>query len=270
MINIANMSWFILILIFIFGASVGSFLNVVVLRLPAGKNLKGRSHCQNCKTTLGFWELWPVFSFIFLKGRCKTCGQKISWRYPAVELITGLIFLFSWVWIAPQAAAEWTLVLQLWLLAAFCIAVFIIDYEHFLILDSIVFPFAAVFIAINFLLDVLNKHPGFNTSLFGFLGFLAGVLPFFLIWVFSKGRLMGFGDVKLMLPLGLVLGWPEILVGLFLAVFSGSLVGIILLFLGRKSLKSPLPFGCFLAIGAFLAKIFGSGLIVWYLSLLRI
>lgn len=256
------------ILIFVFGAAIGSFLNVVILRLPNEQTLAGRSKCPNCGKVLSFWELWPLVSFIWLKGKCAGCGKKISWRYPAVEAVAALFFLFAWWQINPQALTEWVLVLELWVLAAFCIAVFIIDFEHYLILDSVVFPLAGIFILINFFLDLLYRHSSFSISLSGFVGALIGVLPFYLIWKLSKGRLMGFGDVKLMLPLGLVLGWPKVLVALFLAVFLGSIVGIALLMADKKTLKSPLPFGCFLALGALVAQVYGQNIISWYLRIL--
>lgn len=256
------------ILVFVFGTAIGSFLNVVILRLPKGLELTGRSHCLSCGRKLSFWELLPLLSFIFLKGKCAGCGMQISWRYPAVEAITALAFLFLWRQIGPATFIEWIVVLQLWLLAAFCLMVFVIDLEHYLILDAIVFPVAGIFVLINFLLDKIYQHPNFNISTSAFLSALAGVLPFYLIWKLSKGRLMGLGDVKLMLPLGLVLGWPKILVALFLAVSSGSIVGVALLMTDKKTLGSPLPFGCFLALGALVAQVYGQNIISWYLRIL--
>src|SRR3989344_5596685 len=256
------------ILVFIFGSVIGSFLNVLILRLPEDKSLKGRSVCPNCQNQLGFWQLWPIVSFIFLAGKCAHCGKKISWRYPAIEIICALAFLFAWLQIRPEGLAEYLFLAEVWFFVAFAIAVFVIDLEHYLIFDSLVFPALGFFLLVNLGLDLLGQGGGFKHSLGGIYGMMAGALPFYLIWRFSKGRLMGLGDAKLMLPLGAAAGWPGVLVLLFIAVFLGSLVGIGLLVSGKKTLKSPLPFGCFLVIGGFFALLYGEKIIRWYLSLL--
>lgn len=263
-----NMQTFVAIWVLIFGSAVGSFLNVVTLRLPFERSLKGRSACPNCHKQLSFWQLWPVVSFVLLSGKCANCGKKISWRYPVVEIICGLIFLFLWMHINPQDPVDFLFLVQAWVLAAFAIAVFIIDFEHFLILDSLVFPVLGFFLAINLILDLAVFGAGFTHSLNGALGALAGFIPFYLIWRFSEGRLMGFGDAKLMLALGAAVGWPGVVVLFLSAVFLGSVVGLALLILGRKTLKSALPFGCFLSIGGLLALLYGKEIIHWYLSLL--
>ena len=256
------------ILIFIFGLAIGSFLNVIILRLPKEKTLTGRSACPRCKKVLGTLELVPVFSFLFLGGKCKNCKQPISWRYPLIEFLTGLCFLLAWLNFEPVALPEWIVFAQVLFLIAFGVAVFVIDLENYLILDNLVWPAMVVFLVLNFAYDLALPGNGFARTVNGLLAALFSALPFYLIWFFSKGKAMGFGDVKLMLPLGLSLGWPLVGVGLFVAVVSGGVLGVNLMALGKKGLKSPLPFGCFLIVGALVAVFYGSDLVSWYLSFL--
>ncbi|MBI3231960.1 MAG: prepilin peptidase [Candidatus Doudnabacteria bacterium] len=256
-----------LVIIFVFGLCIGSFLNVVILRLPQEESLAGRSHCPNCKRLLSFLELLPVVSFLGLGAKCRTCGKKISWRYPLIEVLVAGLFVLFWVTISPGNLVEYLLLFQSLVLIGFLVAVFVIDLERYIILDRLVFPAAILFFFINLIRDGVS-HQYLTASFSGIIGAFAGVLPFFLIWYFSKGRLMGFGDVKLMLPLGLVAGWPGILITFLIGVFSGSFVGLLLLILGKKTLKSALPFGCFLSFGALIAQIYAKPILSWYLSLL--
>lgn len=256
------------VFILIFGLVIGSFLNALTWRLPRKQSLRGRSRCVHCGRILLFEELVPVLSFIFLKGKCRGCGRRIAWRYPAVELTAALLFYVFWLLVQPQTGGGWLELARFWLLAVFCLIVFIVDLEHYLILDSVVFSAWAVFAILNFVSDAGSGAAGFNHSLSGLFGLLVGVLPFFAIWFLSAGKLMGFGDVKLMLPLGTALGWPGIGVAIFFAVFTGSLIGVSLILRGKGTLKSPLPFGSFLACGALFAAAYGPNVVSWYLSIL--
>lgn len=260
------MNYLILGLVFIFGAVWASFLNVVIWRLPRGKRIIGRSACVHCGRQLRAHQLIPIASFLIQRGRCSHCRKKISWRYPIIEFCLGLMFLLVWLSISPSSARDYFQVARLWLLMAFALTIFMIDLEHFLILDAAVFPAAVSFLLLNFLQD-WSGHFSHGASFSGLVAALIAVAPFYLIWKFSHGRLMGFGDVKLILPLGLALGFPRIIAGLFLAVGLGSVVGIGLLVFKKAKLRSPLPFGCFLAIGAVVAAIYGQNLVNWYLSL---
>jgi leader peptidase (prepilin peptidase)/N-methyltransferase len=251
----------------IFGTAIGSFLNVLILRLPEGQSILGRSHCTKCGRVLGFWDLVPVLSFAFLGGKCAGCKTSISLRYPVIELLTGCLFAAGFLVLNPGGVKEILSLAEIWFLIALSITVFVIDFEHFLILDSVVFP--AIIIALAFRVVFAFQSAAFvHYLLLALAGAAAGALPFYLIWLFSRGKFMGFGDVKLMLPLGLVLSWPNVWVAEFLAIIIGSIVGVGLLILGKKSLKSRLPFGCFLVIGAIAAKIWGSEILAWYLALL--
>lgn len=255
------------IIIFVFGLCMGSFLNVVVLRMPLGISLKGRSKCNFCKNTLSGWELIPLFSYLFLKGKCKNCHRVISGRYFLIELIVGFLFLWTWLEFLPQNIEQLIYFIEILFFIWFLVCIFIIDFEHYLILDKIVFSFLTTFVFIT-----IFKYLFFDLSsselFFRILSALLSPALFFLIWVFSKGRLIGFGDVKLMLVLGWVLGIKLAFLAIFLAVIFGSVVGIILMIFNKGSFKTKLPFGCFLSIGAFVSLFYGDILILKYLFLL--
>ena len=258
-----------LIISFIFGTLIGSFLNVLILRLPEGESILGRSHCPRCGHNLRAWELIPVFSFIFLRGKCRSCKNLISVRYPLIEIITGFLFAACFFVVNPSSYFEILFLLELWFLVGLSIVVFVVDLEHFLILDSVVFTSLAI--AFAFQLAAINQSASpFTYLLLVVVGALAGALPFYLIWFFSRGRFMGFGDVKLMLPLGVLLSWPNVWVAEFLAIILGSIVGVFLLVVGEKNLKSRLPFGCFLVVGAIIVKIWGNEILAWYLAFLGV
>lgn len=263
---------FVLIfLAFIFGASIGSFLNVVILRLPVGKKLTGRSHCLNCGRTLTAPELAPILSYLALGGRCRGCGVKISPRYLIIELASGLLFAAA-VWVFPPGDFYQAMVLAKVLLAlSVLIVVFVVDLERYLILDIVLMVGAAAVLLCNFILNVSHKIPLWSlTGNFagGLLAALLCPLPFFLLWYISAGKWMGFGDVKLAIFLGLVLPWPLWPLGLMLSVFLGGAAGLALLATGKKSLKSQIPFGTFLSLGSVLALFYGQYILRWYLSLL--
>ncbi|MCL5666338.1 MAG: prepilin peptidase [Patescibacteria group bacterium] len=260
-----------LILMFLFGAIIGSFLNVVILRLPQGQPLSGRSHCMHCRHILSAWELVPLFSYIFLKGKCWKCKSKISPRYFIIETITGLLFMLSWLHFSPSSPVSTVMLAKTLLAISIFLTVFVIDYEYYLILDKVVFFGVATGLLLNLAADLLAKHPVISLHGYfaaGLIGALAAALPFFLIWYFSQGQWMGFGDVKLALFLGIILGWPLAAVSLMAAVLLGGIAAIFLLVLGVKTLKSRIPFGTFLSIGGAIALFYGQQLLNWYLALL--
>ena len=242
----------ITIFVFIFGLIIGSFLNCVIYRLEKGKSLWGRSYCPHCKHTLIWTDLVPVFSFLFLKGRCRYCHKKISIQYPMVEILTALIFLLILNFQPLNLKFSILNLLFLLYIVSSLIVIFIYDLKHYLIPDKILFP--AIIIA--FIYNFLN----FNYLLAAFIAF-----SFFLfIYLISKGQWMGFGDVKLSILLGLILGFPNILVGLFLSFFFGAIIGIGLIYLNKKGLKSEIPFAPFLIMGTFVAMFFGDRIIQCY------
>jgi len=265
-------------LIFIFGLTIGSFLNCVIYRLEKGESfLKGRSYCPNCKHQLSWKDLIPIFSFFELQSKCRYCKQKISWQYPIVETTTGLLFLliFNSQFLISKQAPIFSFyflfsIFYFLVSASFLIIIFVYDFKHYIIPDEVIYP--AIIISFlyqvfgNWKLETGNFGPMLN-PLFSALG---ASLFFLAIFLISRGKWLGFGDVKLALFMGLFLGFPNILVALFLAFFIGAIIGLGLIFAKRKSLKSEVPFGPFLVLGTFLALFWGNQIINWYLSLFHI
>ncbi|HTH93305.1 MAG TPA: prepilin peptidase [Candidatus Paceibacterota bacterium] len=245
--------------IFIFGLIIGSFLNVVILRMNTGRSIaSGRSACMRCNATLSWYELIPVFSYLGLRGKCAKCKNHISFQYPIVELITAIIFTILYTTVI--AAHGFTLISLLVLIfemkvASILIVIFVYDIKHTIIPDMMVYLF--IVLSLVGILWQVFTFPGFQAGLALFDGVLVA-LPFFLLWAFSKGRAMGFGDVKLALGIGWLLG----LVGGFSAViFSfwiGAIVGLFLLGVTRKyHMRSQVPFAPFLIIATFIVGVWG-------------
>lgn len=260
-----------IVLSFIFGACIGSFLNVVIWRLPREEKLNGRSECPNCHHQLAWYDLIPVFSYLFLRGRCRYCQTKISPRYWMIELITASLFALATVVFFPTQNLDYILLLKLFFVIAVCIAVFVIDLEHYLILDKVIFPAIAGVLLFNLALDLFSHHRLLQLSSLTMSGLLAAAIAgifFWLLWAISKGRWMGFGDVKFAVLMGLILGFPVIFIGLFLSFILGSLVGLPLVILGKKGLSSQIPFGTFLTISTIIALFWGNALWQWYFSLI--
>jgi leader peptidase (prepilin peptidase)/N-methyltransferase len=238
--------------IFLFGLSVGSFLNVIIYRLPRRKSaIAGRSRCPACGRVLGWRDLFPLLSYLLLRGRCRYCRSPISPRYPAVELLTGAVFtaLFYRYGLSP-------VLVKYFFLCSLLIAASFIDLEHYLIPDRLVF---AGFLG-GIPLGLLAGDVGIKSALLG--AALAGGF-FLLVVVISKGG-MGGGDVKLAGMTGLFLGWPLVVPCLFATVFLGGAAGICLLLSGIKKRKDPVPYGPFISAGALLALFSGQEIIAWY------
>ena len=248
------------IAIFIFGLAVGSFLNCVIYRLEQKKSfLKGRSYCPSCKHVLAWHDLIPVISFFILRGKCRYCGKKISWQYPAVEIATALLFLLIFNF-------QFSIfnICFLFFVSCFLIIIFVYDLKHYIIPDSVIYPA----IIITFLYNLI-LNPSFlvqNSILAG----IGASLFFLLIYLISRGKWLGFGDVKLALFMGLFLGFPAIISALFFSFLIGAIIGIILILLKRKGLKSEVPFGPFLIIGTYIALFWGERIINWYFRLIII
>jgi leader peptidase (prepilin peptidase) / N-methyltransferase len=261
------------LLLFVWGAVMGSFLNVVILRLPREETLGGRSHCMHCKHELSSWDLIPVASFMVLGGKCRYCRGKISPRYAVIEVVTGLLFAAIWAAMAPDAPVEYLAFARAAVFLASLVVIFTIDLEHFLILDTVLITTGLFLIAGNFALDAYSGSQWWSIYSYTAGGVLAGIAasaPLFLLWIISKGRWIGFGDVKFMLVLGLASGWPEIWVTWFLAFFLGAFVSVFLMATGKYHLGSRLPFGTFLCIAAIFTLVWGEKIAKWYLSLLGI
>ena len=243
--------------VFILGLCIGSFVNCATYRLEKKKKITGRSFCPSCKHTLSWRDLFPVFSFLLLRGKCRYCHKEISVQYPLVELATGILFMLLFV---PQNI---TASIFYWIVSCFLIIIFIYDLKHYIIPDKVLFP-AIIITLIYRLFENFTSLPNFLIAAIIASGF------FLAIFLISQGRWMGFGDVKLAVLLGLLLGYPNIFVALFLAFFFGAIIGVILMVFEKKSLKSEIPFGPFLIVGTFVAMLYGNQIIQWYLNFFQI
>lgn len=262
---------FILVASLIFGTLIGSFLNVLILRLPNEQSIGGRSHCMKCKTVLRARHLVPIFSYLALRGKCANCGTAISPRYMLIELITGLLFAFIAFSFSLHSILDGVILVRALFIAAVLLVVFVVDLEHYLILDKIVFPSLAVVFIFNIAIDILTHNHPLAFSSFTLGGIVGAIIAggfFWLVWRLSHGRWMGYGDVKLGLLLGFILGWPVITMGLFLSFLIGTVVAIPLLLLGRKQMGSAVPFGVFLSAASIIALVYGHHLVSWYLGLI--
>ncbi len=254
----------------ILGLIFGSFLNAWIYRMEKGESvILSRSKCPHCGKVLGPFELIPIFSYIIQLGRCRGCGQKISWHYPAIELALAVIFLIiAWkqsreipVDVCGQIFAEIGAerALRDYIFAIFLAALFIFDLKHKLVPDQVVLPAAMLAFVWNSILGINLLNLLLAASL--------GAGFFFLQYIFSKGRWVGEGDIRIGAMMGAMLGWPGALGAIFLAYIFGSVISIFLLSSGRVSRKSFLPFGPFLTVGTFVFLLWGDEILAWYFRL---
>lgn len=246
------MEFIIYLFIFIFALLIGSFINVVNYRLPKGDSVVyPPSHCPSCNKRLTWWQLVPVMSYIFLRGKCFNCNSKISARYPLIELIFGL----SYIYLFYMFGFSVELISSLFLFTILFVGS-MIDLEHRIIPDKL-----NLIGAIGGVILSIFAKPGLSE---GILGFVVGGGLMLALAHLSKGG-MGGGDIKLTAVLGLFLGWKGILLSVFIASIIGSIVGVLLnLNKGKQIGKTAIPFGPFLSLGAMTVYIYGNQIIQWY------
>jgi len=248
------------IFIFTVGAAIGSFSNVCIYRLPKKLSIiSPSSQCPNCGKNISPFDNIPIISFLILRGRCRYCQFPISWRYPIVELITGLIFLSLYL--------NFRISPQFFIYALLCTSLIIIafiDLEHKIIPDAITLPG----IIIGLTLSIIMPH---ITLLNSVKGLLLGVVLLSTTAILSLAILrregMGGGDIKLIAMVGSFLGWEKVLLTIFLGSLFGSIVGIVLIILKKKNRKDEVPFGPFLSLGAIISIFFGRELIYLWLTI---
>jgi len=231
-------------------------MNVLIYRIPRQQGVsRGRSICPACSHTLSFLDLVPVFSYIFLKGKCRYCGEKISIRYPIVEMLNGLLYVaVAWKFGFSFLALGWFIAVSV------LIAVSFIDAEYKIIPDR--FPIA---LAAAGVIMMLSDHgPDLLSRV---IGFFSVSVPFLLIGLISGGRAMGGGDVKLMAAAGLCLGWEMNVTALFIGAFIGSIVSVVQMAGGKIKRGSQVPFGPYLALGIAASALVGEVLLSYYFGL---
>lgn len=240
--------------IFLFGIVVGSFLNVCIYRLPEGESIvKVPSHCMSCGAKLRWFDLIPLFSWLFLRGRCRQCKAVISVQYPVVKAVNGIL----WVVVFLVNGMNGMSVLYS-LMASALLTLSVIDWRTFEI------PFGInVFLGVLGVVAVFLEKEEWRSHLIGAVC-VSGVL--FVLYLFSKGRAIGGGDIKLMTACGLLLGWQKILLAFLLGCVLGSVLHLLRMRVSGEG--HVLAMGPYLAAGIFLAALFGERWIDWYLSLL--
>jgi leader peptidase (prepilin peptidase)/N-methyltransferase len=274
---------FIYVVVGVLGAIIGSFLNVVIHRLPREESIVfPNSKCPSCSGAIGFYDNVPILSYLVLRGRCRSCKAHISARYPAVELLTALLYL------AVTARDGLTPALPFDLLfVSALIALVFIDAEHMLLPNAITYPGMVFAVIARLVIPYLGGGPHFDdleplmhgmlqgmplwsASLIGAVigGLIGGGSLWLMGWTWEKLRgieAMGLGDVKMMFMVGAYVGWRLTILTNFLGVLSGSLIGIALMIRqGKRNMQMLLPFGVFLGIGAIASLLFGSYVVGWY------
>ena len=249
------------ILIFTMGLCIGSFLNVCIYRVPQSKSIvRPRSMCPNCGTLIPFYDNIPVFSYLWLKGRCRQCEVKIPPRYPIVELLGGLTALGTYL----KFGLTWEALIYYIFIAALIVVTFI-DLDHRIIPDVITLPGIPLCFAASFALPEIT----YKAAL---MGILAGGGSLFLVaWTYNlitKKEGMGGGDIKLLAMMGALIGWKGVLFTIFVGSLAGTLAGLAVMLQSRKGMKLAVPFGPFLSIGGITYIFFGMPLIAWYFNLL--
>jgi prepilin signal peptidase PulO-like enzyme (type II secretory pathway) len=246
-------------------------LNVVIERSLREESIVVRaSHCVLCDQKIRWYDLVPLVSFCFLKGKCRACGQKISWQYPLVEIATGLLamacFYFAWPIVTLVASANWIIN---FIIGCVLIVIFTSDLRYYLILDEVTIP--ATIIVFLLKLWLANETSNLLWHDFKYLAVsgVIGLLFFGVQFWLSQGKWIGGGDLRLGAFMGVALGWRYLLVALALAYIIGALVAVFLLIRGEKTMKSKLPLGVFLALGSLVAMFWGEQIINWYLQFLR-
>lgn len=240
----------------ILGLFIGSFLNVVGLRIPQGESIvTPPSHCPSCNSRLGILDLVPVMSYVLLRGRCRHCGGNISPLYALFELLTAALFINSYIILGFQLE----LVIA-WVFFSILIAITMSDLHTKLIPNKIIFPGMVFFLIMRWFAHTL---PYIDYL----IGFLVGGGLFYIVAILSRGG-MGGGDIKLLAMIGLVIGWKLTLVTILLSSVIGLVISGILMLFGKIKRKQPIPFGPYIALAAVIAYFWGNQLIDWYVELI--
>lgn len=243
-------------MVVLLGLLVGSFLNVCILRIPIKETIvKGNSHCMNCKIKIKAYDLVPIFSYIFLGGKCRNCKTKISFRYPLIEF-TNLTLYILILWQFGFSLKT----VYLCAISSVLLVISMIDLDTQEIPNGLII-FLLGLSPVGFF---INDMPFWHRI----IGFFAASLILFFLAELTEG--FGGGDIKLMAACGLLIGFQNVLVGLFIGVVLGGIYGASLLLFTKAGKKTPIPFGPALCLGVYLASIWGERILSWYLSLLNI
>lgn len=260
------------LIIFVLGLAFGSFVTAFTWRLHEGKDfVAGRSECESCGHTLGALDLIPVLSWVFLRGKCRYCKKAISWANPLLELIMATLFLLSYIfW--PYSFDQWQAItlFAMWLVyLVMLISLAVYDLKWMLLPNVIVFPLIVLgLVDVGLRLSLQGDLTASTYAIHAILGACALGGFYWVLYEVSKGKWVGFGDVKLGFFMGIVLGWQQALMVLFIANVIGLIVILPALALGKLGMKSRLPFGPFLIAGFIIVGLFGAKIVEWYMHTL--
>ncbi|NTV44546.1 MAG: prepilin peptidase [Candidatus Yonathbacteria bacterium] len=270
--------------VFLLGTVIGSFLNVVILRLGSGRSIvNDRSGCPSCGTTLAWYDLIPIASFVALRGRCRSCQSRIALQYPIVEMVTGGVFAFLAWRLAPVVLSGTSVAIQagldlvlLWVITSFLVVLTVYDLRHMILPDSVTYLFIACAF-IYAILPAVYAQTLFSGIFFDIAAGPLAAIPFLILWLVSGGKWMGLGDAKLVLGMGFLLGFTGVWAALLVAFWVGAIWGLTLIGMhrgkallgGRKgfTMKSEVPFGPFLVFGTAFVFLSGIDVLAWALSI---
>lgn len=263
------MQYFIYLYIFILGACLGSFYNVVGLRITKGESIiKPGSYCPKCNHQLSWLEMLPLFSYLFLRAKCRNCKAVISIKYFIFELLTALLFCFSYY----HFGFSWELIIAL-LFVSLLIIISVSDLEYLVIEDKIILFFLVIFLLLRIFIPLPPQFSTFNDNYY-LESLIGGLFGFGLLYIIAiigkkvyKQEVMGGGDIKLYGIIGLILGLKMTALSLLFASILGTVFGVLLISLKVIKKTNPIPFGPFIALGSLLAYFYGYEIITWYFSL---
>ena len=265
---------FLSLCLFAVGAILGSFLNVIMYRSMVGESwTHGRSRCDHCRKQIAWFDNIPLLSFLVLSGRCRSCRAPISISHPVVEFLTGTLFVW-WYWGSSiffhltQHPFHYIQPLFWLAVGVLLLIIFVTDWLYGIIPDEAVWILTLLTFVYRVALTLFGVMQ-VRDFLYTFVAALVCCGFFLGLWLGTRRKGIGFGDVKFALPFGLLLGWPNVLVGLCVAFVSGAVVSGVLVLLGKRGVKQTVPFGPFLVLGTVVALVWGGRMLAWYVGLLR-
>lgn len=253
--------FFWILIVFILGSAIGSFLNVVIDRVSRRETILGRSYCDHCRATLSTLDLIPIVSFVSLGARCRYCKKPISWQYPIVEALTGSLFVIAFAVLASGTMLSLATLAYYFVLIAIALIVAVVDLKFSLIPTSFVFLASFVALIYNFFTFSTGDFIAYVVTAFGL------AIVFALLVIVTRGRGMGEGDVVLAFLIGIVLGFKATLVAIFIAFLSGAFIAILLIILGKKKFGQTIPFAPFLILGFLTSLFWAKPILEWYLMI---
>lgn len=260
--------------LFALGAAIGSFLNVIIYRSVHNESwVVGRSKCESCHKQIKWYDNIPLFSYFWLGGKCRYCKTPLSLSHPVIEFMTGSLFVW-WFWMGSlffRLTQHPFSVIQplFWLLVGLSLLIiFFADIRYMIIPDEAVASLTILTLLYRITLTLAGVMQPID-FVWTILGTLIVFGFFFGLWKITRGKGMGFGDVKFAVPFGLLLGWPNVFIGTFFAFVFGAVIGLGLMAAKKKTLRQAVPFGPFLVISTIVTLVFGTHVWQWYSSLLQ-